>query len=219
MTPANELTDSVLKGLAVDDAEVSRRERAERAEDAGSVRDRLPDYLRTAVPEDLFSRIQFEDLRSFAKTWNPSMGSALLIGPTKAGKTAAAGYLFRRLLGRGVGAGGQAWQLAKRLQWSNAVDLDRARHEHPIGKGEAPEITDATHASVLVIDDIGWDRTPDAVTTVLDARYKLGRPTICTTSRTLAELGARYGGAVTRRLLESGGIDGIQVVCGDRGTP
>ena len=84
--------------------------------------------------------------------------------------------------------------------------LSLARREHPLGEGEAPDVRRASAATLLVLDDIGWDKDTQIVSEVLHARYEHSLPTLLTSGRTVEQLDATYGPAVLRRFGESGGV-------------
>lgn len=194
-----------LMGLTVrSDEEIARMDLQDRRSTAGDILGRLPRFVREPSPALLLNMVHHAKLSQVALTWKPEQGNLVLLGRTGAGKSTAAAYCFRRVLGRGVTFGGEAWKFAQRLRWYAGTDLERARLEHKLGVGEAPEITAACNASLLVIDDAGWVRSPDAVSAVLADRYESGRITIITAEsrETLVE---KYGAAVVRRLFESGG--------------
>jgi len=212
---AEELTRGLVQKS---DDEIAELERRERADAAPMILDRLPAHLRVSKPETLRSYIASAKLVTEAARWLPEGSSLLLVGGTGRGKTSAAAYLFRRLLGRGVKNGGEDWRIARGLQWYPATELDRARSEHPLGKGDAPAMVAACRATVLFLDDLGWDRDPKAVSHVLDARYNAGLVTVATTSRRTrginggpSELDRHYDGAVMRRFMRAGGRGAVIV--------
>lgn len=210
-TPAG--VDQVLAGLTAGmhvapDEVVEARYRDDRANDALKVLDRLPRALRPQKVIDRLARVCPAQIVKAAKAWEPRAGNMLLLGETGLGKSTAAAFVFRRMLGRGVSRGGEAWQFARRMHWFHAVELMDARVEHPRGKGMPPEIESACAASLLVIDDVGQDRFPDAVAEVVSARYDDGLPTILTSNLGFPEgLVGHYGQAIARKMIEAGGID------------
>lgn len=206
MQALSESTRAALQRLVVrSDAEIEALERDERKAEAGLVLGRIPAFVREVEPKALLARLGNGELRRAACSWYPEHGNLLLLGMTDRGKSTTAAYCFRKVLGRGVQLGGKAWRMARCMHWFNAKDLERARLEHPLGKDEAPEILDAIHASVLVLDDAGWDRDPTAVSAVLAERYERALPTIVTSALGKVELAKHYGGAVARRMSEAGG--------------
>jgi DNA replication protein DnaC len=188
-------------------------QRALRTPRATEIRDRLPSFLRKVKPADLERFVGDHRLRDHVRGWRVGQPGLLLLGKSGVGKSAAAGMLFRRLLGTGWRHGGKEWEYAQRLRWFSAAALSQARREHPLGQGEAREISQATHASLLVIDDAGWDNDTQAVAEVLAARYEKELPTVMTSGCTVDELSKHYSAAVMRRFAESGGTSATVVDC------
>lgn len=86
----------------------------------------------------------------------------------------------------------------------SAYQLARARAVHPLGSGEAPLVEAALGAPLLVLDELGGEDAAhaSAVKDVLHERHAQERPTWVTTGVTPAEIGARYGGGIARRVFE-----------------
>jgi len=175
-------------------------ERRRRAEELAH--ERLPAYLAEGRLE---GRIRDASLQGAVNWWNWERGSLIMLGPTGCGKSTAAGLIVRRLLDEACRAGGWDWQRACSTWWYSATALELARRHHPIGRGEAPEVTRACTGKLLVLDDLGWSPNDvQVVAYVLHERMERQLSTIVTSSLTKADLTARYGDAVIRRLLESG---------------
>jgi hypothetical protein len=208
--PLQQLLNAALEMAPEDFAADEARQRSV---DAREVRDRLPHFVRTGTAADLAERIGHPGLLAIAKTWAWGGGNVLLLGPTKAGKSTAAAYLFRRLLGESVRFGGEAWQLAQMMRWHSATDLAFARKTHPLGQGDAPDVIEASNARLLFLDDAGWETDVSAVCDVLNARYERCWPTVITSGKTRDELTAHYGAAVVRRIREAGGKRAAIVDC------
>lgn len=188
-------------------------ERELRTPAAQEIRDRLPAFLRHVKRFDLENRVRDARLLESVRAWRVGDPGMLLHGPTGIGKSSAAAILFLRLVGNGWRNGGDAWYFARGLRWYSAAALSQARREHPLGQGDAPEITRAESARLLVIDDAGWDRDTAAVSDVLAARYEKSLPTVVTTGLTAVELSKHYGAAVVRRFVEAGGGAATIVDC------
>jgi len=187
-------------------AEIDAAELEERKARARDVRDRLPRVLRPQAAVERIDRACAPKVAAAARAWRPKAWNLLLLGPTGVGKSTAAGFAFRRLLGVGVQRGGKPWDFALRLQWFKALDLELARQKHPRGKGEdAPaEIVAACAASVLVLDDVGEDRFPEAVSEVIVSRYDDGFPTVITSNLSWPDgLAGHYGEAVARKMAQA----------------
>lgn len=81
-----------------------------------------------------------------------------------------------------------------------------ARREAPLGAGEPEAFREWRGASVLVIDELGFesrDPEPD-IFGLIDDRYARHRPTVVTSGLTRDDLIARYGFALVRRVAEEG---------------
>jgi hypothetical protein len=183
-----------------------------RKTEAVAIRDRLPPLFARCEPRELQSRVRDVRLRQASLAWSWGSGGLLFIGRTGAGKSSAAAWLFRRLLRVGWQQGGDAWARVGALRWFSAEDLVRARLEHALGRGEAPEIEQAERATLLFLDELGWERDPSVVSGVMQKRYERQLPTVTTSGRTAAELTAMYGAAVVRRMNDTGGPGSLTVV-------
>lgn len=120
-------------------------------------------------------------------------GDVVLIGSPGAGKTVAACALLRH------------WSRKTGMPaFATAMDLARAAAEHPLGHGQAPAVTAAIRASVLVLDDLGQEAAAyrGDVEYVIAARHNDGKPTIVTTFLDGEGIEARYGGGISRRVYE-----------------
>jgi hypothetical protein len=185
----------------------------ERRAEAVRILERLPDFLRPRDASELTRRVTDVRLLDRSRAWRVGDRGLVFAGPTGIGKSSAAAHLFRRLLGVGWRSGGAAWEFARGLRWFSAAKLSQARREHPLGHGEAPELVRATWATLLFVDDAGWDRDPLGFSEVMAARYERGVPTVVTTGLTLDELERHYEAPVTRRITESGGGAATLVDC------
>lgn len=183
--------------------------RQERMVEAKAVMATLPGFVQ--VPERLPDMIGSPKLRAAVEAWTPDEGNLVLLGPTKPGKTAAAALALWSALLHGVRVGGAVWDRVRWSRWQRATDLGAALKQHPLGKGEAPELGKCERASLLVLDDIGWETDSDPIADVLNRRYEAGRVTIITSGLPMtASAGAKslttqYGDAVCRRMVEVGG--------------
>lgn len=153
-----------------------------------------------------FTRRAHKSLARYAVHHDPrTHGSALLLGPSGAGKTLATVALIHRLA-----AGAKQDEPTVRPDWVDSIDwttgcgLIRARREHPLDQGEARDIHLARWASLLVIDELGPEPQESLLMDVIDDRYAARRPTICTSGLTRADFVARYGDALLRRLTDRG---------------
>jgi DNA replication protein DnaC len=165
-------------------------------------------WARGGSPE-FTERCSIPDLRKFATKYDPSDGSVVACGPSGCGKTTALVCMMTRALDEAWAAADPKHWVA-RACWTNAHVLARARREHRLGLGDAPLVDNATHASVLVIDELGFEPQGETLFEVIDSRYCAGLSTIVTTGLHIdpepsgQSLRQRYGDAFVRRLLENG---------------
>lgn len=119
--------------------------------------------------------------------------AVLFVGPAGSGKTSLAVACLRAVESPGV-------------MYVPAASLERARIEHPAGRGEAPLVHRAMTAPLVLIDDLGQDKPTSisAIEAVLLERHNAELPTWVTTGLTESEIEARYGAGVSRRLTEKG---------------
>lgn len=204
---------SLVPAVPLAPADVEAELRQERLIESREVRDRLPPFLRHADRSALEGRVTGAGLLAAALAWRWGAGSLLLLGPTRCGKSTVAAHMYRRLLAEAVRAGGAAWTGAHGMAWFGAEELFAAGRAHPLGKGDVPETVAAERATLLFLDDAGWDRDPAPVSAVLNARYERQAPTVITSGKTPDELTAHYGAAVVRRMVESGGKPAKVVNC------
>ncbi len=184
------------------DEELAREEKRRRGDEASNIRRRLPPLFANTQIGELVARIKSPGFREAAEVWNPRRhGNVLLLGETGEGKSTAAAVLFLRLLRQGWREGGADWELARGMQWFRVEQLERDMREHPLGKGECPEFAVANSASVLFLDDAGWEKDAKATGAILASRYDAPGLTVITSGLTQKELTERYGAAAVRRML------------------
>lgn len=92
---------------------------------------------------------------------------------------------------------------AKGALFVPAYDLAKARATARLGE-EAPIVTKALTATVLVVDDLGSEPNfpTSAVPEILHERHADGKQTIVTTGFSSDEIATRYGSGIARRLFE-----------------
>jgi DNA replication protein DnaC len=121
--------------------------------------------------------------------------SALLVGPAGAGKSTLAACMIH--------ASAAAYEGTTHA-FVNACDLGTARARHSLGS-EAPVVLAAIESGLLVVDELGREKTAhhDATSDVVFSRHERAKPTIYTSGLTIVQLEARYDDGFCRRLLEN----------------
>jgi DNA replication protein DnaC len=175
-------------------------------------------------PRDaLLARVKVDSLRKLATSYNPPKhGGRVVSGPTGLGKSLAAVATIRRVWCRPLAeqffADNYGFMQAllagrqPRILWARAFDLPNARLQQKFGTGESTLVERAKRADFLVLDDLGRESkragAEDVVEEIVFDRYDSGRLTIVTTGLRVADLLARYGDAVVRKVTESGNLTG-----------
>lgn len=184
-----------------------------------------PAWATELSKEEMLAKVSSGSLTKLACDYMPSEhGGRLIVGPTGLGKSVACLVVVRRLIveqelrieKKNREEGRQDWEAdcapRHRFVWARAFDLANASLEHKLGNGEAEEIKAAKDASFLVLDDIGWESKrasgDDAVLQVIAERYDRGLFTLATSGWKVDALVERYGDAVVRRIVETGGKNG-----------
>lgn len=166
-----------------------------------------------------FSKVVSEKhLRAFAERWDHSKGSALLLGPSGAGKTSAAARALRRLeadavakiledgasvYGMPPSAAEESLSALSSTLWTKAFELVEALGVYG-NELNAPLIVKAKEASILVVDELGPEPAKHigVIFDIIDRRYERGAPTVGTSGLTKAAFLSRYGDAFFRRLTD-----------------
>jgi DNA replication protein DnaC len=180
-------------------------------EDTSIARAMLPPWDSWATFKDLVVHPGI-DRRVYkaARAWKRRAGNLLMLGPTGVGKTACAHAIARRILTTALNANeldDNDRSFACSLRWYAASKLALARRQTPLGEGEARAVEDAGDASLLVIDELGFEAVLDGTLfDVVNARYERRVPTIVTSGRREESLAERYGDAFLRRLRELGTV-------------
>lgn len=200
--PFNSWTDSK---SPYTDEEIAKIQRADRAGEAKRIRARLPAFFATVAPEALERAIAMnapEHFKAVAEKWTPTgNGNLLLLGETRQFKSSVVASIFYRLLRAAWSNGGIEWEFARGFQWVRADDLEREMQAHPHGRGQCPAYNLAAGASLLFLDDLGWERDPSRLATLIADRYDHSRMIVATSGLTPEQLTKRYGEAVVRKLL------------------
>lgn len=167
---------------------------------------RLPQgfaWARLGSPE--FDAIRSKKARRFAAAWKAHSGSAILLGPTGVGKTAAMVALMNKILdaveSKPMPESKARWACG--MLFTSAADLVVARRNAALG-AESPAVEKAVDCSILFLDELGFEAKSTVPFEVVDHRYLAGRPTIITSGLTQPELLTKYGAAFVRRITDRG---------------
>lgn len=118
-----------------------------------------------------------------------------IAGMPGSGKTSLAAALVRWIYPRHT----------LRVEWFSAQKLVRAQAGHPLGHGDPREVSEATRAGLLILDDLGNEPTHalSPISPILFAREESGLPTwIISTLLDKKAVADRYDGGVARRAFE-----------------
>ena len=144
------------------------------------------------------------------RAWDRTQGSLVLLGPSGCGKTSTVVARVRGMLD--MAASGKVdragFQFVTGIRFITAADIARDRKNWPLGGGESPLVEEAIEATLLILDELGFEaQTDTAIPEVVDVRYRNKRPTITTSGLQKARLTERYGEATSRKL--AGGVGAI----------
>lgn len=154
----------------------------------------------------LEQRVKFaSEVRIARAAWLKGERMLTLTGPSGVGKTSLACCLVRAALDSGAPG-------VETSRFVRSWELAKARSEHALGRGEAPLVTLALRAHLLVIDELGEEmrsssklvRGDTAIRDILHMRQAEGRRTVVTTYLGLREIGEFYGAGIARRMDERG---------------
>jgi hypothetical protein len=150
------------------------------------------------------------DLLAAVATWGRAKGHVLLLGRTGAGKSTSAVAGAKRILRRAEANDLPADEMAFAvgLRFVAAPDLVADVKNHPLGsKAEAPLFQKAERASLLILDEVGFepvDPNHRTVARLLERRYNTAsKRTWVTSGLTADQFADRYGVALGRKM----GID------------
>lgn len=170
----------------------------------------IPKFCRVK-PSELMSRIHDRGIADAVSKWDWGSPCLAILAPTNYAKTSGVASILLRLMQRGREAEYRRW---KRIRWFSVSDLTNAARAWPLGSGECPEVRLASRCDLLVLDDLGnetdWQST---IFDVLQYRYERGFDLITTSGMSTAQLLARYGDAILRRLVQRNGKMGTIVDC------
>ena len=149
-------------------------------------------WARFAAPE-MPARVGNPEAIVAARTaWREPM--VLLTGPSGAGKTSLAVAMLRVWVSQHSRAGG----------FFHAILVGAAGIRHPAGHGEPELVAQAKRLPCIVLDDIGSERdtSTNDIPEIILVRHSQRLATFVTTGLTRAQLAARYGDGIARRLTE-----------------
>lgn len=152
-----------------------------------------------AEPSVLRGRVRISEEAIARALAAPPSTDMLLMGDTAAGKTS----LVVAMLDAWVR---QDTYNRKGARFVEAYWLAGTRGRHPLGQGEAPLVTEAMEASLLVLDDLGSEIGDhrNVIADVIFSRHNDELPTWITTGWTPEQLMERYGSQIVRRIVEHG---------------
>jgi hypothetical protein len=152
-------------------------------------------------------------LQSWSKNWDLRT-NALIIGPSDSGKTTTLAHTV---------SGIRAWDIRNKV---NGLVISRSQPENSTPRDEldvvrwiradklswmandkamASEVTLLEKCKVLVIDEMGCERFPELLLSVIGTRFDWHRTTLATSGEPFDVFAKRYGDATVKRLTRSGG--------------
>lgn len=151
-------------------------------------------------------------------TWSMADGSLLVCGPSGSGKTTAVVAKVRRMLREALMSKSKSeFEFARGIRFVTASDVAVARKQHPLGLGDPAIIDTARHATLLVLDELGYEPQVDnAIQDLANYRYAQGRPTFTTSGLRYEEVVERYGVATARKLIGTGKLISLFTAAGKR---
>lgn len=128
--------------------------------------------------------------------------SSMFIGGVGTGKTHMAAVIWN-YIERELGRSG--YKIPPREWWYVPSFFDQMREEME-SSSLVSTCDRCKHCSLLVLDDLGAEKTTDWVSdtlnSVIDYRYREQRPTIITTNKSTEDCISRYGQALVSRITE-----------------
>lgn len=155
----------------------------------------LPPRYRWASFEspELAARVRPPKAIQRALAASQAASTVVLLGGAGSGKTSLACAVLRAL----------AAQFKIVGSFASCFGLAKARQEHPLGQGDAPAVSDAARAKLLLLDELGAELSRNtAVAEVIHERHAQERQTIYTSGFTEQQLCDRYGDGIARRVFE-----------------
>lgn len=142
-----------------------------------------------------------------------SASGVVIVGPAGSGKTSLAVAILV-----------EAAKLGLRGMFTSTIDLARARIEGHLGEADAPLVRAAKSAPVLVLDELGAETSmrgtsESVVGEVIRTRYDSQLATIFTSPFAAAQIQARYGEGVARRVHGESKTIELRAIEERRGSP
>lgn len=170
----------------------------------GKLRDAVPDRFHWCLTQEpdvdlVGARVKASPELVRRALERPPTGDMMLVGDTSAGKTSLAVAMLVAWVRQDPDARAAA-------RFAESWWLAGAAARHPLGQGEAPDITAAKRAPLLVIDDLGSeiDDRRGVIAEVVFQRHNKTLPMWVTTGFDTDYLVGRYGSQVVRRIIELG---------------
>jgi DNA replication protein DnaC len=145
------------------------------------------------TPPELASRVPEGPRAAAAAMASPA--SVLLAGRSGTGKSSLAAHTVSRWARDGA-----------RCLWLSCAAVDELQRASKLGAEEQDELHRAKRVPVLVLDDLGTDGKlgAEAIVSIMHRRHDADLVTVATTGLTSADLSARYGAGVVRRIAGDG---------------
>lgn len=147
--------------------------------------------------------------------WGRGLGSLVILGPTRIGKTKAAIAVAHRALDRALvgDLDRDGFVFAAGIRFVSGIELARARIESRNGAKDTL-LAEAVRASLLILDEVGYEEEQLAIRDLVYRRCEDRRKyMILTSGLTWRELDSRYGRAFCERLKETSRIIDLHAAC------
>lgn len=159
----------------------------------------VPPRFKWATDDDPAQLEERVDPVALRKVRGLSMDPLTLTGPSGSGKTSLAIALVSRW------AQGLGLEYPRTLDFVSTTRLERAARRHRLGDDEPDEIRRALSVDLLVLDDLGMERSRfgvEAIVHVIDERHNQDLVTLATTALDDGQIAETYGIGIARRLVE-----------------